>query len=99
MCYQVNKCNLRAQLRLVLLEKVLRNGSLLPNVDISVCLCLFEEALIPYFSGVITEMIVASQMVIWYQQKQKLKNAISDMSVKGASNSVILKGYVRVRKT
>lgn len=99
MCYQVNKCNLRARLRLVLLEKVLRNGSLSPNEDISVCLCLFEEALIPYFSGVITEMIVASQMVIWYQQKQKLKNAISDMSVKGASNSVILKGYVRVRKT
>lgn len=44
-------------------------------------------------------MIVASQMVIWYQQKLKLKNAISDVAVKGGSNSIILKGYVRVRKT
>lgn len=67
-------------------------------MDSSISLFLFEEALIPYFSGVVTE-IVASQMVIWYQQKQKLKNAISDVSVKGGSDSVILKGYVRVRKT
>lgn len=44
-------------------------------------------------------MIVVSQMVIWYQQKQKLKTAISDVAVKGGSNAIILKGYVRVRKT
>lgn len=67
-------------------------------MDSSVSLCLFEEAFIPYFSEVVTE-IVASQMVIWYQQEQKLKNVISDVSVKGDSDSIVLKGYVRVRKT
>lgn len=46
-------------------------------------------------SGVVTEMTV---IVIWYQQKQKLKNAISDVAIKG-SHSIILKEYVRVRKT
>lgn len=60
---------------------------------------LFEEALISHLSGIINEMIVSSQLVIRCQQKQKLKTAISDVAVKGGSNAVILKGYVRVRKT